>query len=53
MITDRYEVDPSYFADKYGMPVGERRNPVALPPAIDNEEESDDKTGKKEKNFFD
>jgi hypothetical protein len=25
MIADRYEVDPSYFADKYGMPVGERR----------------------------
>ena len=27
MIADRYEVDPSYFADKYNMPVGERRNP--------------------------
>lgn len=26
MIADRYEVEPSYFADKYGMPVGERRN---------------------------
>ncbi len=24
MIADRYEVDPQYFADKYGMPVGER-----------------------------
>lgn len=24
MIADRFEVDPSYFADKYGMPVGER-----------------------------
>ena len=26
MIADRYEVDPAYFADKYSMPVGERRN---------------------------
>lgn len=26
MIADRYDVDSSYFADKYGMPVGERRN---------------------------
>lgn len=25
MITDRYEVDPKYFADKYNMPVGNRR----------------------------
>ncbi|MCM1295691.1 MAG: DUF935 domain-containing protein [Muribaculaceae bacterium] len=25
MIADRFEVDPSYFADKYGMPVGDRR----------------------------
>lgn len=26
MIADRYEVEPSYFAEKYNMPVGERRN---------------------------
>lgn len=26
MITDRYDVDPQYFADKYNMPVGERRS---------------------------
>ena len=26
MVADRYEVDPTYFADKYSMPVGERRN---------------------------
>jgi hypothetical protein len=26
MIADRYEVDPKYFADKYNMPVGERRS---------------------------
>ena len=29
MIADRYDVDPKYFADKYGMPVGERRNAAA------------------------
>ena len=58
MIADRYEVDPSYFAEKYGMPVGKRRE---LAPAIPPEGEDDDKTddkGKsaKEKNaksFFD
>lgn len=27
MIADRYEVDPKYFADKYGMPVGQRKQP--------------------------
>jgi hypothetical protein len=26
MIADRYEVEPKYFEDKYGLPVGERRN---------------------------
>ena len=60
MIADRYEVDPSYFADKYNMPVGERRNPMALPPAgkADGSEKSeksdDDKTAEdgKEKNIF-
>ena len=51
MIADRYEVDPSYFADKYGMPVGDRRNHVALPgPA----KEDDGATGKKkQQSFFD
>lgn len=34
MIADRYEVDPSYFADKYGMPVGKRRE---LQPAVDED----------------
>lgn len=32
MVADRYEVDPQYFADKYSMPVGERRN-IAMPVA--------------------
>lgn len=26
LVADRYDVDPSYFADKYGMPVGKRRD---------------------------
>ena len=30
MVADRYEVDPQYFAEKYSMPVGERRN-YAMP----------------------
>jgi len=29
MIADRYDVDPKYFAEKYSMPVGDRRNPTA------------------------
>ena len=59
MIADRYEVDPSYFADKYGMPVGERRNPVALPGPDDGDGKNDDKEDDKDdsrkpgKNFFD
>ena len=32
MIADRYEVDPKYFADKYNMPVGERRNAQPMLP---------------------
>ncbi len=31
MIADRYEVDGKYFADKYNMPVGERRQQLARP----------------------
>lgn len=46
MIADRYEVDPEYFAEKYSMPVGERRQ--AAPPPSD-EDEPDNK-GKKPRN---
>lgn len=56
MIADRYEVDPSYFADKYGMPVGERRNVMALPQAKGDSEVDEDKKDsedKHRKNFFD
>ena len=35
MIADRYEVDPEYFAEKYSMPVGERRQ--AARPKEDDE----------------
>lgn len=68
MIADRYDVDPKYFAEKYSMPVGERRNNT-LPALESGEEEEDDnkktkteededkrKTGKKQNNahpFFD
>ena len=63
MIADRYDVDPSYFADKYNMPVGKRREPMALPPAEDDADKDKDvkdskdpkDTGedKEKKNFFD
>lgn len=55
MIADRYEVDPEYFADKYSMPVGERRQ-VAAP--THKEDGKDDKPAAKGKQqntrpFFD
>ena len=47
MIVDRYEVDPEYFAEKYSMPVGERRN--AMPRAnAEGESEEDEDTPKRE-----
>lgn len=60
MVADRYEVDPSYFAEKYSMPVGERRNNMmpTMEPQDDFEGEkgkADDKK-KQQKNvhpFFD
>lgn len=45
MIADRYEVDPKYFADKYNMPVGERRQQQVPSPDPD-----DDKDPKKQHN---
>ena len=53
MISDRYEVDSKYFAEKYSMPVGERRQ--AAPPKEDAEEDGK-KTKGQQKNahrFFD
>ena len=45
MVVDRYEVDPTYFAEKYSMPVGERRNAQPILPAGG---EDDDDEGNKE-----
>lgn len=42
MVSDRYEVDPAYFAEKYGMPVGERRNVQPMLPAGGDEEGEED-----------
>ena len=56
MIADRYEVDSSYFADKYNMPVGKRINQMSLPPAGDGDKGDSDTTdsnGKEKKIFFD
>lgn len=66
MVADRYEVDPSYFAEKYSMPVGERRNAQPMLPAVDDDDEDDpnnedteDEDGKKKQSknarpsFFD
>ena len=57
MVSDRYEVDPKYFADKYNMPVGERRN-VQQPAnddgagdGVDKNKKGKDGDGKKD--FFD
>ena len=42
-IADRYDVDPSYFAEKYSMPVGERRNAQPmLPTGGEDDDEGDD-----------
>ena len=43
MIADRYEVDPTYFAEKYSMPVGERRNATPMLPG--GEDDDDDEGG--------
>lgn len=53
MISDRYEVESSYFAEKYGMPVGERRN--SLPPLANEPDEDPEGDSKKKSSrpFFD
>lgn len=53
MIADRYEVDPKYFAEKYSMPVGERRQ--ATPPKDDGEDDKKKPHGKQKNahRFFD
>lgn len=56
MVADRYEVDPTYFAEKYSMPVGERRNATPMLPSggdddgdEGNNEPQDDNKGDKKK----
>lgn len=54
MILDNFEVDSSYFANKYGMPVGERR--VITPPMMSGDNETKPEGKSKQKNsrpFFD
>lgn len=46
LVLNNYEVDPAYFAEKYNMPVGQRRNTQPMLPTPDNSEDSD----KKQKN---
>ena len=65
LVLNNYEVDPAYFAEKYSMPVGDRRSLVAAPlteaSAAGEEEEDtvpDDPSGKKKQQrnahpFFD
>ena len=51
MIADRYEVDPTYFAEKYSMPVGERRNAQPmLPTGGDDDDDDEGNNGLDEKN---
>ena len=51
MIADRYEVDPKYFAEKYSMPVGERRQ-TTLPKEEDDEDEKQSKGKQKNAHCF-
>ena len=45
MIADRYEVDPEYFAEKYNMPVGQRRNAPTITPDDEGSDGDDDGNG--------
>ena len=54
MVLNNYEVDGSYFADKYGLPVGERRDNAQAPPAgvtLSTRKAATD--GREERPFFD
>lgn len=42
MVADRYEVDPYYFAEKYSMPVGERRNAQPMLPTGGDDDDDDE-----------
>ena len=49
MISDRYEVDGKYFADKYNIPVGNR----IQQPSLFGSEATNNNDSKEQKNFFD
>ncbi len=51
MIADRYDVDAAYFAEKYNMPVGERRD-FGMAQPFDDEEDLEKKQ-KITRSFFD
>lgn len=56
MIADRYEVDPEYFAQKYNMPVGARRDLTGGLPPLHEEAGAEKPEKKQQKNaagFFD
>ena len=56
MIADRYEVDPEYFAQKYNMPVGARRDLTGGMTPLHEEEGTEKPEKKQQKNaagFFD
>ena len=49
MVLQHYDVDPSYFEEKYNMPVGERRQTAATPNTVPDESASG-KPGEKQNN---
>ena len=56
MVADRYQVDPSYFAEKYNMPVGKRIDSSAIIPSGSQDEPEEPEQQRKQKNslpFFD
>lgn len=54
LVLNNFDVDPAYFAEKYSMPVGERRNVPAAPTQQTKEDPKGSKNGKDlNKHFFD
>ena len=51
MILNNYEVDGGYFADKYGLPVGERRQNPLMPSGDDGSRDDPSKNARP--GFFD
>lgn len=49
MVADRYEVAPEYFAEKYSMPVGERRQPTAVMPQSEDKQDGEEDENQQEK----